>query len=126
MKVRKLLPLLLILICFVSFSGCSSGIEIGSAGNSTSNKITMSYYLFSGTKSRKITVEKDKPVDVSCEIETERGSLDISITDEAGNSSYTGQDLETNSFIVTLTEEGTYTVVVKAKNHKGGFNISWE
>jgi hypothetical protein len=126
MKVRKLLPLLLILISFVSLSGCSSGIEIGSVGNSTSDKINMSYYLFSGTKTRKITVEKDKPVDVSCEIETDRGSLDISITDEEGNSSYQGQDLETNSFIVTLSEEGTYNLLIKAKNHKGGFNISWE
>ncbi|MDF2510985.1 MAG: hypothetical protein K0S04_851 [Herbinix sp.] len=125
MKIRKLLSILLILITLLSFSGCSSGFEIGSVENSTSTKITMSYYLFSGVKTRKITVEKDKPVDVAVEIESEGGSLDLSITDEKGNSSYQGQDLESSSFLVTLSEEGTYTLQIEAKKHKGSFDISW-
>lgn len=126
MKVKKLLPILLLLISFVSFIGCSSGIEIGSSGDNTVTSTTMSYYLFSGTKTRRITVEKDKPVNVACEIETKGGSLDLSITDKDGNSSYTGQDLDTSSFVVTLEEEGNYDLLIKTKSHKGSFHVSWE
>lgn len=126
MKVSKFLSILLILITLLSFTGCRSGFEIGSIENSTSTKITMSYYMFSGTRERKIKVEKDKPVNVVVDIESEGGSLNLSITDEEGNSAYQGNDLETSSFVVTLSDEGTYALQVKAKKHKGNYTISWK
>lgn len=126
MKAPKFLSILLILITLLSFTGCRSGFEIGSIENSTSTKITMSYFMFSGTRERKIKVEKDKPVDVTVDIETESGSLGLNITDQDGNYSYQGNDLETSSFVVTLSDEGTYTLQVKAKKHKGNYTISWK
>ncbi|HHV10343.1 MAG TPA: hypothetical protein GXX75_08720 [Clostridiales bacterium] len=128
MKVRKLFPLLLVIITVLGLSGCtkSSSVEIGSLENNTNARTSMSYTLFTGTKTREITVEKDKPIDVAVDIETKSGSLDLSITNEAGEYSYEGHDLETNSFVVTLSDAGNYTVQIITKKHKGGFTITWE
>ena len=124
MKRNLIYPL--ILIAILGLCGCSkSQLTIGSMETNTMNKTSMSYLLFTGSKEKKLTVNENEPLTVSVDIETEEGSLDVSIYNEAGEYSYEGHDIETSTFTVTLSEAGKYTIKVEADEHKGSYSFTW-
>lgn len=91
----------------------------------TPTSMSMKYDKFTGQKEKSIQVEEGQPLEVGFEITTDSGQLDISLTDGQGNPSYQGKQIQTSSFIVQLDQPGNYHLVVKAKQHKGSFGISW-
>ena len=125
---KKLITLLLSMIILIGLTGCSKNSEItlGSFERNTSTKMTMSHQWFSGSKEREITVEAGETLEVLVDIKTESGTLDAYIINEDGEYNYEGHDVQTDSFTVTLSEEGTYTIRVEAKKHKGSFSFTWE
>jgi hypothetical protein len=124
---KKLLLLLSILIMIFSLNGCakSCSFQIGAVENSSSHKMSGSYYKLNGTKTKEITVKDGETLDISVDIKTKSGSIDVFIYNENKEYSYEGNDVPTSTFTVSLTEPGKYTIEVKAKNHKGGYSFEW-
>ncbi len=130
MKKKYLLPIILVITIVMVFNGCSRGsyscknsIEVN-----THTKMSMSYEKFKGYKETEITVKEGESVVVSVEIVTESGSINAYIAkdNDKKNCSYEGNDIQTSSFDVTLSEAGKYTLRVDADNHKGSYSFSWK
>lgn len=122
MKKLLIFPLMLVLI--LGLAGCST-LEIGSIENNTSSKMTGSYTMLSGTKEHRLTVKDGEPVDVSVDIVTKSGKIDIFIFKDKDNYEYEGHDVKTSDFSVALSDPGKYTIRVKAHKHKGSYSFKW-
>ncbi len=122
---KKVLFLPVILLIIILLSGCGSGSFIGSFQYSTSRKMSASYMYFSGSKRTTLTVKEGTPVEISVDIETKKGNLDATIYNEDGEYSYEGRALETDTFTVTLSKPGKYTIEVVADKHKGSYKFTW-
>jgi hypothetical protein len=121
--------LIILLIILLTFAGCSGNIEIGSIENNTSKEMSASYTKFSGTKQTNLTVEAGKPIDISADIVTKKGSLNVYIYQKGekseANYNYSGTNIKTTNFTVTLSDPGDYIIKVTARNHKGSFSFTW-
>lgn len=85
--------------------------------------MSMRYDKFDGHKSRSIKL--DSPTEITVDIQSESGSLDLSITDSDGNSYYQGQDIPTSTFSVHLDKPAEYIIKVEAEDHKGSYQLDW-
>ncbi|MBQ8370081.1 MAG: hypothetical protein IJ497_12180 [Clostridia bacterium] len=123
MKKRLLSLLLLSFLLLSCVSGSYS--TVMSVENNTGDLFSMSYSLFSGEKKRSVSLNEDE-TEIAVVIETQSGTLDITITDEAsGTSVYRGTDLPSSEFSVTVQPGGTYSITVHADHHCGSYDFSW-
>jgi hypothetical protein len=131
MKKYRYLSIFLIIIMGAIFilGGCTTGSGVVKNGTefNSSTRMSMLYDEFNGYKQTHINVGENETVEVVVSIITENGSIDAYIAkdNDISNSSYEGHNIPTSSFTVTLSEEGSYTVRVDAKNHTGGYSFSW-
>ncbi|MGZ9584707.1 hypothetical protein [Paenibacillus marinisediminis] len=123
---RQALAVMLSLLLMVSLAGCTSDgyTTIGSIGNNTNTMMSMSYKFFDGHKGKTITVKG--PTEVSVEVESIKGKLNISIEDENGEYAYQGTDIPTSAFQVQLDQQGKYKLSIDAEDHEGSYHISWK
>jgi len=119
-----LLPLLVLVLTWLGCTKETTTVQNGREQN-TPIQMSMVYDKFSGQKQTKITV--GAPVVVTVSVVTESGSIDAYITkdNDVNNSAYQGHNLPSSSFQVTLADPGTYTVRVKAKDHRGSYAFAW-
>lgn len=127
MKTR-IMGLVLCMMMVFQLVGCTSGSYSVLLANekNTSNSISMKYSKFNGYKQTTLTLKENETVDVSVDIVTSEGHLDLSIIDENEQSAYQGTDIPTSSFKVTLDKAGKYKIKVSADNHSGSYAISWK
>ena len=129
-KMKKVSLLLVLFIILFGLLGCTrgSGIVTKSKEYNTLTKMSMSYEKFTGYKQTEIKVDEGETVDVFVDIVTDDGTINayISKDNEKDNCDYEGQDIQTSSFTVTLSEPGTYAIRVDADDHKGSYSFSWE
>ncbi len=123
---RKLI-LFVIVATLLLISGCTYGSysTLKSVENNTPNMMSMSYERFNGYKATSIKVKEANPIDVNVDIVSNKGKLDISITDKDGESVYKGKDVPTSSFVVTLDKAGDYKLKVQGHKHSGSYKITW-
>lgn len=137
---KKLNLMLLIGLLMLLIGGCTygSGTSKMSVEVNTLSKMSMSYQMFSGYKATDIKVKEGETLEVSVDIVSEKGKLDLIIekkntrdSEESDDSKgkaekvYEGTDLPTSNFKVTLEEPGEYTVKVTGENHKGSYKVTW-
>ncbi len=122
---KKIFALLLIFLCL---NGCTmssySGLVMDE--NSGDDYWNATYEKFNGYKERNITISGDGSHAFAVEIVTDSGSLGLTITDNAGNELYTGNELPTSAFEVGVDSSDKYQVRVDADDHSGSFKIEWE
>lgn len=112
------LALLFIILNKLGVLESHSGTRIGYVSNGNSYSWNAHYSLLNGTESKKITPNNDE---LSVQIKTESGSINVLIEGENGEKFYQGQDLDTCSFKVKT--EGKVKITIKASNHKGSFSF---
>ncbi len=129
---------LLAMITAVTFiSGCTygSGVTIGSVEVNTSSKMSMSYQKFSGYKATDIHLKEGEAVEISVDIVSKEGKIDLTIVKEANKNDeksqkdetiYEGTDLPTSDFTVKIDKPGDYKITVTGDDHKGSYKISWD
>lgn len=125
---KRILTLLSICILLVfSCTACSNSYAVlTQKEKSTKTSWSSEHTLFSGTRTKKITVSEDNDAAIQVDITTEKGNMDVLITDKDGKTYYQGTALETSNFSVSLNRAGKYIIQIKAKKHTGSFAFSWE
>lgn len=121
---KKILSIFIIMFLLLGLSGCSN-VTVGSYGSKTSTELSAHYQYFSGSDKTKLTVEEGKTVNISVDITTKEGTLDVYIYKDKEIYDYEGLDVLTSTFTVTLSEPGEYTIKVKGKKHKGSYSFTW-
>lgn len=127
---KKISVLYLVIIVMLVFSGCTRGsqVTVMSKEHNTSTMMSMTYKKFSGYKETNVTVKEGEPVKIDVNIVTKDGTISAYIAkdDDKTDCSYEGNDIQTSTFTITLSDPGKYTIRVDAKNHSGSYEFSWE
>ncbi|MBW8382049.1 MAG: hypothetical protein K0M69_05955, partial [Youngiibacter sp.] len=68
-----------------------------------------------------------KTVEIRTAVVTEGGELSIIISRDNKNGEviYRADNIKTSEFTITLSGKGEYMIWFEAKDHKGGYNLSW-
>ena len=106
---------------FFGIGTTRSAIRIGYFGNDGSQKEwSASYLLLSGSLEHIIrpASSDDK---LYFEIETNSGSISVSVYDKSGNTVFEKDDIKTSTFEIEVA--GEVKVHIEADNHRGSFNI---
>ncbi len=119
------LALVLLMLAFpigLNFLGVSSRsvTRINYTGNAGLRTWSARYSRLDGVMSKRLYPESDA-TDYVIEVDTEAGSLTIELRDSSGSIVFSGEELQSGSYPVTLT--GTSRVIITAKDHTGGFAI---
>lgn len=111
-----------VLVVIIGGRSLSSGLKIGFVQNNTSSQWKASYHFLSGTQQRDIKLGEG-PHTLNVVIETTKGTLDMTITGEDGQTYYEGKQLPTSSFAVDVN--GNVIVKIHAENHRGRYALQW-
>ena len=124
---QKLAGLVTGLVIFFLLVGCTTGSYsvLSASENNTSTSLSMTYSKLNGFKSTTLTVKENEVSEVSVDIISKEGKLNLVILDEKDQYVYQGNDLPTSSFSVKLDKAGKYTIKVTGEKHTGSYNIAW-
>lgn len=125
----RLIAMLLLLISI--FTACSGGFSNSitlSREFNTPSSLSMSYMKFNGSKMGEfVHVPEGKTVEIRTSVVTEGGELAIVISrdNKSGEVVYRADNIQTSEFIITISGKGEYLIWFEAKDHKGGYSLSW-
>lgn len=128
MKNRSILLAAIPIITIVFLTGCTVGsytVIIANEKN-TPNSMVMSYSSFDGFKYRSLNLREGDNRDLSIDVSTKEGSLEVSLIDEKDNKVFkTENPREEIHRTINIDENGKYRIKVEG-NHKGSYRISWD
>lgn len=126
-EIKSVIFIALVVIVFIAVAGYF-GIgttRIGFSGYGYRERIddqrwTASYNMLSGRMKHTIK-PKDSQDTLHIDVVTDSGSLSIKVTDTHKNIIFDEENIKTGSFDVNIS--GKISVIVKADDHKGSFDI---
>lgn len=108
-------------LCLLAACGNADSIFNGSkVGNE--DEFILQYTVLNTTYTHSFDMQEGDAI--RCSITSEKGELDICITDENGESIYTGNEAAPATFDVKVENEGIYTISVTGKKASG--NVTFE
>lgn len=124
---KKCLINILIIFIVLLFGGCTHGssFTIGSLENNTTTSMYMKHIKFSGNKNTEFNINEGEYAEITVDITTESGKIDLYIRDDKDNIAYEGNKLQTGKFTVTIKDSGKYKIRIEAKDHKGSYLVKW-
>ena len=117
MKIAKII--LLAALLTVLLAACSGESEFVI----TNTSIEMTDGSFTGTETHVVSLTAG--TEVTFNIVTRSGSLDINIYDESGNVVAGGSGIAGRIMAFTMNEDGEYTIRINGNSHQGSFEIFW-
>ncbi len=121
-----------VLLVLALLAGCTATVKVGYVSNISHDPASggfwqAEYSLFTGEEEHGFRLDGDGEHTFYVEITTTEGDLALSVTgpDDSGEEPFTGGSLPSGNFSFNVPGPGRYTLCVEAKNHKGGFDISW-
>lgn len=114
------LALVAILVAVKVIHTPANNVSIGWVEHKQSGLWEANYSYFTGTQTSNLQGQNAK---LNIEVETDEGSLEISVKDTDDNVLFSETISETTSFIIDVPEK--VMVSVLGKEHDGGFTISY-
>lgn len=112
--------ILFLLLFTAFFTGCGYS-EFNGSRTGNESQFIMEYKVLNKTDSQLMQLEEGDKVDF--EIVSEAGRLDIVVWKEEEDPIYTGTDIPTGPFQITITESGTYNFSVTGRRARGSVSI---
>lgn len=124
-KVRGIVLIVVVILGFLLVTGNARtkmelATRVGCVEHSTRNEWTMEYMFCDGFMQRTMWTEEDE-TDVNVVVETEEGTIGITIKDKDGNVIFEEENIQTGTYQAEVT--GKYTVHIETEDHKGSFHI---
>lgn len=128
--------ILLLIILVLTSTGCSKTkfqikaptkdeVLISASEEVTPTSIAMSYNAFTGYRSKIIDLDQCETCDISIDVISTSGNLDLSILDATGELAYKESSIPTGSLFLSLAGGTRYTIKVNAIDHVGSFDINF-
>ena len=129
---ERILPLAFIILAAASICiGVLGGfweIKLGWSGSDEINEAHYNYLLFTGSFSRQIIVNDGRFLILYYDVVVDRGSLTISVVKVPGQTLWSQRfdENSSGSIRIALNGRGVYSIVVRGRGARGGFDLRWE
>lgn len=100
----------------------SSGVRMMWSESRTANAWSASYAYHDGYVQRRVNSGGQSTV-LEVEVETEEGTIGLTVTDEHDRVVFSQKDIPTSSFAIEIP--GTVRVRIDSEQHKGSFSLKW-
>lgn len=121
MHLAIFLPLVIVIIMALTACSPTKG-SIVILDNPNGSGFTMEYKEWS--TDNKCELELNKGDELQINSSNENGEIHLSIRGENGSEAYTGNELKSHSFTVTVSETDKYIIQISGKNATGSLSIS--
>jgi hypothetical protein len=125
--VWMVVAVMLLALAVVSCNSSSfSGFKQNYSGTNTNNEITATYELLDGTQTKDIPVKDKDVINFKYSSTVEEGELSITVEDADKEQVTEFASGTSGEAIIGADKDGDYRLVIRGKNTRGSFNISWE
>ena len=128
---KRLLIITIISILAISLFGCNSSgkyvVKKMSKEDNGNNYMEMTYEYFDGYKYKKVEANKGNILELSLNITTKGGKLNILVLNDKEEEIYSNYDLNGNiNEKINIDEDGKYMIKIEGDKHEGSYDISWK
>ncbi len=126
MKKSIIIRLAFVLLTLVVFTGCDNSIAVLNIGSSAGNQMHYTYKLFTGTKTKKISVEKGKTIVIDYSSEVKKGELTLKVFDPDKNVVLELEKNKSENKELKVEKDGEYKFVITGKKADGNISVKWD
>lgn len=128
---KRLLIITIISILAISLFGCNSSgkyvVKKMSREDNGNNYMEMTYEYFDGYKYKKVEANKGNILELSLNVTTKGGKLNILVLNDKEEEIYSNYDLNGNiNEKINIDEDGKYMIKIEGDKHEGSYDISWK
>lgn len=128
---KRLLIITIISILAISLFGCNSSgkyvVKKMSKEDNRNNCMEMTYEYFDGYKYKKVEANKGNILELSLNVTTKGGKLNILVLNDKEEEIYSNYDLNGNiNEKINIDEDGKYMIKIEGDKHEGSYDISWK
>ena len=128
---KRLLIITIISILAISLFGCNSSgkyvVKKMSKEDNGNNYMEMTYEYFDGYKYKKVKANKGNILELSLNVTTKGGKLNILVLNDKEEEIYSNYDLNGNiNEKIDIDEDGKYMIKIEGDKHEGSYDISWK
>ncbi|MGM9978499.1 MAG: hypothetical protein ACI33J_06845 [Clostridium sp.] len=128
---KRLLIITIISILAISLFGCNSSgkyvVKKMSKEDNGNNYMEMTYEYFDGYKYKKVEANKGNILELSLNVTTKGGKLNILVLNDKEEEIYSNYDLNGNiNEKINIDEDGKYMIKIEGDKHEGSYDISWK
>ena len=128
---KQLLIITIISILAISLFGCNSSgkyvVKKMSKEDNGNNYMEMTYEYFDGYKYKKVEANKGNILELSLNVTTKGGKLNILVLNDKEEEIYSNYDLNGNiNEKIDIDEDGKYMIKIEGDKHEGSYDISWK
>ena len=128
---KRLLIITIISILAISLFGCNSSgkyvVKKMSKEDNGNNYMEMTYEYFDGYKYKKVKANKGNILELSLNVTTKGGKLNILVLNDKEEEIYSNYDLNGNiNEKINIDEDGKYMIKIEGDKHEGSYDISWK
>lgn len=128
---KRLLIITIISILAISLFGCNSSgkyvVKKMIKEDNGNNYMEMTYEYFDGYKYKKVKANKGNILELSLNVTTKGGKLNILVLNDKEEEIYSNYDLNGNiNEKINIDEDGKYMIKIEGDKHEGSYDISWK
>ena len=128
---KRLLIITIISILAISLFGCNSSgkyvVKKMSKEDNGNNYMEMTYEYFDGYKYKKVEANKGNILELSLNVTTKGGKLNILVLNDKEEEIYSNYDLNGNIYEkINIDDDGKYMIKIEGDKHEGSYDISWK
>ena len=91
------------------------------------NYMEMTYEYFDGYKYKKVKANKGNILELSLNVTTKGGKLNILVLNDKEEEIYSNYDLNGNiNEKINIDEDGKYMIKIEGDKHEGSYDINWK
>lgn len=123
-RIRLIIATLVICTMTIILAGCD--LRIGYSSNSSTKKMSASFYYLSGTKEKPIQLEEGDVITFDYELKEKKGKLVATFEDSSGNEVYVFEPNADGEKEISIDRDDTYKLVIVGDGAKGSYKFEWE
>jgi hypothetical protein len=124
-NMRRIIFLPLAIAIITSVTACTAGGSIVILGSPDRTACTMDFREWSSKNKCELSLSKGDVLQI--EVVREDGEIDLAVSGKNGSEPYTGNDLESCAFTVTISETDKYDVRISGRDATGNVRLkAWK
>jgi hypothetical protein len=104
----------------IGISGCSNA-EFSGSKTGNDSQFLVDFDVLNTTVNHEMHLSAGEKIETAIKIK--KGDVDIAVKNENGTVAYQGNDVESNTFYLEITETGTYTFYVTVAKAEGSVHF---
>lgn len=121
-RIHKLFAIAIVLVSCITLTACEQSVsEFSGSSTGNSRQFLLDFDVLNSTQSNHIELQNGDRINTTIAIK--KGKVDILVKNQNGTVIYQGNDVESSTFTIEITEPGDYMFSVTGRKAKGSVHF---